>query len=71
MPVDQDHSNIVKFGADDQDCQAVLSFILNAQVTNNTPSKYAESEDPDSTIDDRFGPDTWAEYTRRFAYAKS
>lgn len=27
MPIDEDHSNLVKFGADDQNCQAIINFI--------------------------------------------
>jgi hypothetical protein len=30
MPVDEDHSNLVKFGADNQDCQAIMNFIHEA-----------------------------------------
>ncbi|KAE8453313.1 hypothetical protein EG329_011380 [Mollisiaceae sp. DMI_Dod_QoI] len=38
LPIDEDHSNLVKFGADDQDCQAIVDFIYDtaAAISSNS-----------------------------------
>lgn len=51
MPIDEDHSNLVKFGADDQNCQAIINFIssvasspaLRTRGGNSDSSKAHES----------------------------
>ncbi|KAK0644435.1 hypothetical protein B0T16DRAFT_460495 [Cercophora newfieldiana] len=43
MPVDEDHSNLVKFGADDQDCQAIISF-MNRVAEETSPTEPGPDE---------------------------
>jgi hypothetical protein len=39
MPVDQDHSDLVKFGADDPDCQVIIDYIHHiAKITEQLSS---------------------------------
>lgn len=38
IPVDQDHSHLVKFGPDDQDCQAILTFLYKAAKKIHGPA---------------------------------
>lgn len=45
MPIDEDHSNLVKFGADDQDCQAIINF-MNATVANITSHSAKSTQVP-------------------------
>ncbi|KAK3360460.1 hypothetical protein B0T25DRAFT_535690 [Lasiosphaeria hispida] len=63
LPVDEDHSNMVKFGADDQDCQAILRFILDSHTTD--PESSAKSTKSASTLDGEIGPDTREEHQRK------
>ncbi|EHK18734.1 uncharacterized protein TRIVIDRAFT_66772 [Trichoderma virens Gv29-8] len=41
IPIDEDHSNLVKFGVDDQDCQAIITFMhsIGTNVTSHASQK--------------------------------
>lgn len=74
MPVDEDHSNMVKFGTDDQNCQAILSFILDSQTIDSTPPRPGKAEDPamrSSRERGAFGPDTKDEYREKVTQLES
>lgn len=48
MPIDEDHSNIVKFKADDQDCQAILGFMSEVAAASTSKSSNAGNISSDS-----------------------
>lgn len=55
IPIDQDHSHLVKFGADDQDCQAILTFLHRAskKAHNRVPNSGRAVEDSgEDTLDE-------------------
>lgn len=63
MPIDEDHSNLVKFGADDQDCQAIINFMDDtaADITSHSakstkvPSDFDHQSRSNSEEDDIHG----------------
>jgi hypothetical protein len=54
MPIDEDHSNLVKFRADDQDCQAIITFMhdIAANVTPHVTQTRGTSAPNNPSIDE-------------------
>lgn len=47
MPIDEDHSNLVKFGADDPDCRVIIDYLY--EIANDTRRMKAHLENATSS----------------------